>query len=122
MLFDIGPGLRFWNLENKLDISGGVLPAAIKIFKSESWLDPVIAGRAKVRISGPWSLSLLGDIGGFDIGSTLTYQAVGLVNYQLNEKWEFHAGYRVLSVDYENGDFLYDVRQYGPLLGATYRF
>ena len=73
-------------------------------------------------MTGPWSFSVLGDIGGFDVGSKLTYQVVGLVNYELNQNWEFHAGYRILSVDYDRGGFLYDVRQYGPMLGATYRF
>ena len=122
VLLDIGPGLRFWNLDNKLDISGGILPGTIKISEGESWFDPVIAGRAKIRVTGPWSFSVLGDIGGFDVGSKLTYQVVGLVNYELNQNWEFHAGYRILSVDYDRGGFLYDVRQYGPMLGATYRF
>jgi hypothetical protein len=32
------------------------------------------------------------------------------------------AGWAILDVDYENGDFGYDVRQSGPYLAVTFRF
>jgi hypothetical protein len=33
-----------------------------------------------------------------------------------------HLGYRYLDVDYEDGDFLYDVAQDGLVLGLSWRF
>jgi hypothetical protein len=120
---DLGAGLRYWHLDNRLKIGPTALvPGGVDYDVSQDWIDPVIAGRVIAQISGPWSVSLLGDIGGFDVGSKLTYQAIGFVNYQWSEHWQFHAGYRLLSVDYEDGDFLYDVREHGPLLAATYKF
>jgi hypothetical protein len=120
---DLGAGLRYWHLDNRLKVDPtGLVPGGVDYDVSQDWADPVIAGRAIAQISGPWSASLLGDIGGFDVGSKLAYQVIGFVNYQWSEHWQFHAGYRVLSVDYEDGDFLYDVRQHGPLIAATYRF
>ncbi|MET4635776.1 hypothetical protein [Kaistia defluvii] len=119
---DVGAGLRFWNLDNELKISPGSLNREIDYSHSENWLDPVVAARMTARLSGPWSVTVAGDIGGFDIGSKLTWQAVGTVNYQWNQNWEFRTGYRALYVDYRKDDFLYDTTMHGPILAATYRF
>lgn len=119
---DVGAGLRFWNLDNELKILPGALNLRIDHSESEAWVDPVVAARMTARLGGPWSLTLAGDIGGFDLGARLTWQAVGSVNYQWNEKWTFRAGYRALYVDYREGNFLYDVTMHGPIIAATYRF
>lgn len=119
---DAGAGLRYWHLNNRLTVDPGLLPAGLDYSQAESWIDPVIAARVLAQLGGPWSLTLVGDIGGFDVGSKLTWQAIATVNYQWNENLALRAGYRALSVDYQNGAFLYDVLMQGPILGATYRF
>ncbi|CAM5776590.1 hypothetical protein LMIY3S_05604 [Labrys miyagiensis] len=120
--FDIGGGVRYWNLDNKLTLKAGTIGPRIDHSEAEDWFDPVIAARAIARINDTWSVSVLGDIGGFNAGSKLTYQIIGLLNYKWNENVTLHAGYRLLSVDYKNGDFLYDVRMHGPLVALTYKF
>lgn len=119
---DAGVGLRYWRLGNRLTIDPLLLPTSISYSQTENWVDPVIAGRIQARLGGPWSITLVGDIGGFGVGAASTWQAIGTVNYQWNEKLALRAGYRALSVDYENGSFRYDVLMQGPILGATYRF
>ncbi|MEP9352860.1 hypothetical protein ABLE93_04580 [Xanthobacter sp. KR7-65] len=119
---DAGAGLRVWHLNTRLTVDPGLLPSGLAYSQTESWVDPVIAGRVLAQLGGPWSLTVVGDIGGFDVGSKLTWQAIATVNYQWSENLALRAGYRALSVDYENGNFLYDVRMQGPVLGATYRF
>ena len=119
---DVGAGLRFWNLDNKLKILPGALNVRIDHSESEAWVDPVIAARMTARLGGPWSLTLAGDIGGFDVGARLTWQALGSINYQWNENWVFRAGYRALYVDYRKDNFLYDVTMHGPIIAATYKF
>lgn len=120
--FDFGAGVRYWNLDNKLTLKAGQIASRIDHSEAEGWFDPVIAGRVIAHINDTWSVSALGDIGGFNAGSKLTYQAIGLLNYKWNESLTLHAGYRLLSVNYKNGPFLYDVRMYGPLLALTYKF
>ena len=120
--FDLGGGVRFWHLNNRLDISPGILNLRIVDEVSESWADPIITARLIARLGGPWSLTFIGDVGGFDVGSRFTWQALGLVNYKFNANWEAHLGYRALGVNYRNGDFLYDVTYHGPLAAITYRF
>lgn len=119
---DLGAGLRFWNLDNRLTIGPGALNLALEHSEAENWLDPVLAARLIARLGGPWSMTLIGDVGGFDVGSRLTWQALGTVNYRWNENWMLHAGYRALHVDYRKGRFLYDTTMHGPILAATYRF
>ncbi|MEP9369806.1 hypothetical protein [Xanthobacter sp. VNH20] len=119
---DAGAGLRYWHLGNQLSIEPAFLPASFSVTQSEDWADPVIAARIQAQLGGPWSMTLVGDIGGFGVGSNSTWQAIGTLNYQWNDKLALRAGYRALSVDYENGSFLYDVLMQGPIVGATYRF
>jgi hypothetical protein len=119
---DVGAGLRFWNLDNELKIAPGSLNLRIDHSVSENWLDPVVAARMTARLGGPWSLTLAGDIGGFNLASRLTWQALGTVNYQWDDNWVFRAGYRALYVDYRKGDLLYETTMHGPVIAATYRF
>ena len=83
---------------------------------TKNWLDPVIAARLGVPLGGKWGLSLYGDVGGIVFGSDLTWQGVATVDYQINQKMSLGAGWRYLKVDYDKGDFLYDVGQSGPTI------
>ncbi len=119
---DAGGGVRYWHLDNSLTIEPGLLPNGFSMSEMEDWADPLVVGRIQARLGGPWSLTLTGDIGGFGVGSQSTWQVIGTVNYQWNDKLSLRAGYRALSVDYENGSFLYDVVMQGPVFGVAYRF
>lgn len=119
---DAGVGLRYWHLNNKLTIEPEFLSRSFSYSVSEDWVDPLIVARVQAQLGGPWSVTLVGDIGGFDVGSDSTWQAIATINYQYNDQLSLRAGYRALSVDYENGAFEYDVLMQGPIFGATYRF
>ncbi|MGO4338595.1 hypothetical protein AB4037_27155 [Labrys sp. KB_33_2] len=119
---DVGGGVRFWNLNNKLEILPGLANLRIDHRDSEMWADPIVGARLGIKLSGPWSLTAAGDIGGFDIGAKFTWQALGSVNYAWSESLTLKAGYRAIHVDYRNGGFSYNVTQHGPALAVTYRF
>ena len=83
----------------------------------EDWLDPLIAARAKFPIGGgKWGLSLYGDVGGVLFGSDITWQGLATVDYQISRKMNVGVGWRHWKVNYDHGDFLYDVRQTGPII------
>ena len=84
--------------------------------KSEQWLDPLIAARANVPLGGKWNVSLYGDVGGIIFGSDATYQGAATVDYQISRKMNVGVGWRYWKVNYDKGDFLYDVRQSGPII------
>lgn len=122
LALDVGGGIRFWNLNSKLEVLPGLANLRIDHRQSEMWADPVIGARLGVKLGGPWSLTVAGDIGGFSVGSRLTWQGLGSVNYAWSENLTLKAGYRALHVDYRSGGFSYDVTQHGPAVAATYRF
>lgn len=122
LALDVGGGVRFWNLNNKLAVLPGLANLRVDHRESEMWADPIVGARLGVKLGGPWSLTVAGDIGGFGAGSRLTWQGLGSVNYAWSENLTLKAGYRALHVDYRDGGFSYDVTQHGPVVAATYRF
>jgi hypothetical protein len=82
----------------------------------KTWFDPLIGGRVAAPLGGKWGASLYGDVGGFGIGSKITWQLAPTVTYQLNHKMTLGAGWRYFKVNYRDGDFLYNVHQSGPII------
>lgn len=118
---DLGAGVRVWNFDTALTLQGGPLTSRTAS-RSAAWADPVLAVRYGLDLAPRLSLSLYGDIGGFNLGSILTWQAVGTLDYRLSERWSLSAGWRYLGVDRKLSDGRIDVGFTGPLLAATFRF
>jgi hypothetical protein len=89
---------------------------------SQNWFDPLIAARARAPLGGKWSLAFYGDVGGIVTGSDVTWQAVGTVDYQVSRKMTVGGGWRYFKVNYDHGDFLYDVAQSGPAITFRTQF
>jgi len=86
-----------------------------------TWLDPFLGVRAVVPVTDRWSLSGRADLGGFGLGSDLTWQALGVANFAATEALSLSLGYRYMSIDYQKGPVL-DLDLYGPVVGLTFRF
>lgn len=84
--------------------------------KKENWFDPLIAARVGAPLGGKWSMAVYGDVGGIVTGSDITWQLVPTVNYQISRKMSLGAGWRYFKVNYDHGDFLYNVHQSGPII------
>ena len=84
--------------------------------KKNNWFDPLIAGRVSAGLGGKWGFTMYGDVGGFGVGSKLTWQAWPEVTYALNKKMTLGAGWRHFKVNRRDGDFLYNVYQTGPII------
>jgi AhpD family alkylhydroperoxidase len=67
-----------------------------------------------------------GDVGGFGIGSDLTWNLVGTFQYYLSRAVSLDVGYRAFDIDYDQGSgatlFKFDVLMHGPRLGVVFRF
>ena len=112
--FDLLAGARLNGFKTTLQLRGPNREARGEV--QETWLDPIVAARVGVPLGGKWSASFYGDVGGFGMGSDITWQVVGSVNYQVNHKLRLGAGWRTFKVHYDKGDFLYDVAQNGPVI------
>ena len=122
VFLDLIGGVRYWSVDSTLTLQEGILPPR-SISNTEDWFDPII---------GLKGLSPLGDsrffvsgfliIGGFNVGSDFMWDANINLGYQWTETFSTTLGYRYLDVDYEDGDFLYDIAQDGLTLGLSWRF
>lgn len=104
-------------LDNSL--SGSAIPGGSY---SESWVDPAIGLKLSHAFTDKWYANLTGEYGGFGVSSDNTWQALGALGYNINEKWALLGGYRYQSIDYAKDGFIYDMDTSGPFLGAKYTF
>lgn len=104
---------------------GSIRVAGLNLSESESWLDPYVGARATLDLDERWNLTAEADIGGFGVGSRLTYNAQAYLGYRttlFGRPTMLRAGYRALYQDYREGGFLWKVTQHGPVLGASMQF
>jgi len=88
----------------------------------ESWFDPVIGAQVDFSVTEKLGLMARGDIGGFGVGSEFSWGAIGAAKYDFSELTSGYAGYRVLDIDYDETDFVFDAQMGGPILGMMFRF
>ncbi len=89
---------------------------------NEWWLDPYVGLRARYNLGGAFYLTAKGDIGGFGIGSKLTWQLSGALGCQVSRSVSVEMGYRYLYTDYDANGFVYDVTQSGAQITAGIAF
>jgi opacity protein-like surface antigen len=121
-------GLRYNDLEQDIAVTttGGPAAGTRTASAGDSWIDPVVGVATESPIGKRWSVGLLGDIGGFGIGSDFAWQLLGSVRYQASERISVVGVYRYIDMDYENGTgtelFGYDMALSGPALGVSFDF
>jgi len=116
---DVLGGIRVWHVSTDLAFSAGILPA-IEVQGSRNWVDAVGGLRGKAPLSQKIFLTGKFDLGGG--GSKFTYQLFGGAGYGINEKVALIFGYRVLDVNYNKNNFVYDMNQRGPIVGLGFKF
>jgi hypothetical protein len=121
---DVFGGLRYWEVDTQLEFGGGLgVLAGGTLRHKQDWVDPLIGikGRSVLGQSKFFVAGVLG-AGGFGVGSDSFYDVAAYLGYQFNKTIGTELGYRMFDVKYENGSFLYDVRQQGWLLGISFAF
>ncbi len=116
-------GARFWNLNNSLDfipVASG--QADVTVGQTQFWVDPVLGARFRLNMGKGIFFNLMGDAGGFGVGSKSTYQIYGGLGKEFKKKFALLLGYRYLDVDYQSGGFTYDTHMSGLLAGFNIRF
>jgi len=93
---------------------------------TQGWVDPILGVHLRLDLSESVSLDFRGDVGGFGVGSKLTWQAFPYLRWRFAKIAALQAGYRILSIDYKHGTgterVLYDVIELGPQVGVTFPF
>jgi len=129
---DILGGGRIWSVDT--DIDAGVKQTLgdfgrylyPSISANKSWIDPFVGARLLFDLPKNFFVALRGDVGGFDVGSKISFNMSGYVGYNISRVVSLLAGYRALYVDYESGSgtnkFAFDTWMYGPSIGMLFRF
>jgi len=118
---DLAAGFRAYGMDLSTTLNAGTLPSE-SFSADESWVDPLIGARVNWRFSEQWSATAFADIGGFGVGSDLTWQALATVNYSFNEKWSMLVGYRYLEIDKPVNGRNVKLGLGGPVIGVAARF
>jgi hypothetical protein len=122
-VFEVFAGVRYNDVAAEIAGRG---PRAMKLSKSQGWYDPIVGSRLWLPLSGKLSCLARGDIGGFGVGSDLTWQLGAYLRYATSKSSSLLLGYRYLDIDYEDGAgasrFVYNVTIQGPALGFSWQF
>ena len=127
--WEVGLGGRLTSISTDIDARRNVLPAGTEeviASGSKTWMDPVIITRLSADIKDKWLFQFRSDIGGFGIGSDLTWQLQGYAGYRFGKVFQLTAGYRYLKVDYDKGDeaerFVFNMASFGPVVRFGFNF
>jgi hypothetical protein len=122
--FDLTFGIRYVELKTAITPDG--LPTQRQ---SIDWTDPIIGFKGDVKMSKVWSFGYRADVGGFGVGSRLTWSGIVHFDAAVSKSCSLSAGYIYYWVDYEKraghdgqGAFIYDVAQAGPFLGVAFHW
>lgn len=116
-----GARVMILNADIDLDTTLGGINASLNDSATEAWTDPLVGCRVKLALTESFGLVALADIGGFSAGSRLAWQALAAVDIGFGDHFALLAGYRILSIDYEN-DVVFEATIQGPIIGFAFRF
>ncbi len=85
-----------------------------RIASLDDWVDPFIGLRARYHWNEKFYLTARADIGGFGVGSDLSWQANGGIGCNLSPTLFLEVTYRALGMDYNKDGFVYDMVAHGP--------
>lgn len=123
---DVYAGMRVNSLSADLDIDiigpWGQRQRQSSHSASKTWVDPIVGVRLQQQLSEKFFFRVLGDVGGFNVSSDFTWQAMAAFGYRICEGGDLVLGYRGIGTDYTDGGFGYDVISHGLLLGFEYKF
>lgn len=114
--FDVLAGGRYFGFDTDVEVG------PIGLSRDKDWVDPFVGGRFNAKLSERWRFSLRGDVGGFGVGSDLTWNAAAMFRYRIKENMDLGLGYRYLDVKKSSDSGSYDSVTSGPLLGMSIRF
>ena len=111
-----GAGVQITYADNKID------PQFIPSQQAtDTFFDPVIGGRIVLGLSRQLDWRTEGTIGGFGIGSQLTWSAGSYLDWKFAENFALSAGYRAMAWDYDLSASHVDLILHGPWIGLTWK-
>src|SRR5690606_13220960 len=95
---DAYAGVRVIDLAVDVSLEPGLAPRQESSL-DKTLVDPVIGARTHIDIVDGFGVSAAFDIGGFGLGTDLTWQVIGTLDYAFNDWFMLRTGYRHMSID-----------------------
>ena len=114
-------GARGWWLTNSFKLNG-VNGGSTSETEKASWVDPLIGVAGRYQANDRWTLFGALETGGFGAGADSEWSVLAGATYAVSDRFGVSMGWRHMEVDYDKDGVLFDVKQSGPVLGATFRF
>jgi opacity protein-like surface antigen len=118
---DLLAGARTWHISNEIEFQPG-LAQGFTADGSVTWSDPLVGTKLRYNLTKHWFGTFLGDVGGFGVGSKISWSVFGGIGYQFASWFSATLGYRYLHEDYDKDGFLMNVNVQGFLVGLGFRF
>ena len=117
---DLTLGGRLASVENTLTVRTEGME---KEFNDDRVLvDPIVGLNSALYASESILFRLGGDIGGFTVGSELTWQGWASIGVRISKRAGINLGYRAMYHQIDDKDFTYDVLMQGPTAGFDFGF
>lgn len=117
-------GARWVDMGTSLRYSGDIVGENADV--SKDWIDPLVGVHVFAPLSEKWWLGARADIGGFGVGSELSWQAYVDIGFKVSHVTSLILGYHAIDIDYEDGElphyFGLDLLVSGPQLGVVFTF
>ena len=115
-------GVRFAHLTTEVTAAVPSVPLGYSAKSDFGWVDPALGFRMAYDAGDRISLVGQADVGGFSVGSDLTWQAMATVNYRITKATALSFGYRYMSIDYDDDGHVFDTVLQGPTVGLSFSF
>ncbi len=126
---EVGAGGRLNSVQTSADVWINAIPAGVVETTGRhtaTWFDPILIARLTADIHDKWLFKFRGDLGGFGVGSDFTWQVQAYAGYRFTKVFQLTAGYRILSIDYKNGEqpkeFIFNIDEFGPAIRFGFNF
>jgi hypothetical protein len=118
MHVDLLGGARINNISMDIDVNIG---GGFELSDGSRWVDPMFGAKGRMDLSPNWYANGTALVGGFGVASDLVWDVSANIGYQWNNWLDIYGGFRGTGTDYKSGSFVWDVTQYGPVVGASFR-
>jgi hypothetical protein len=116
LFIDAIAGLRYFEIDNLINVGQQqILDRTVNV------TDPFVGIRFRT-VSDKWINGARIDVGGFGIGSNISWKANLLVGYQFSELLAVSLGYQAYGIDYEKDKFGLDLISSGFATGVNFHF
>jgi len=117
MYVDLLGGIRINDVSVDVDVDTTL--GGFELSDGSTWVDPMFGAKGRMQLNENWYASGTALVGGFGVSSDFVWDVSAILGYQWNDWLDLYAGFRGAGTDYKSGSLIWDVTQYGPILGAS---